>query len=429
MPRHDVVVIGAGLAGLTAACELAQSGARVALIAQGMAATHWMHGGLDVAAPPGARTSREGLRTLAASDGHPYALLADDVEPALASLLHRLASAGLPYRGGLDTPLSAMPTPVGGRRPAAILPVGQAAAASPWGEDERLLVVGFERFKDFWAPYMARNLRLLWRGDGPADVESEVVELPATAALNNLSPVTLGRAFDDPEWSARAVRTLAAIPRRGGSWRVALPAVLGVRRYAEVHAAVEEALGHPVFEVAGMPPSLPGVRLFEALRADVVRRGGRVLIGSPVVRVERDGRNVVAVHTEAASRTQRLAADRFVLATGGLAGGGLRAEPDGQIREVVFGLAVDAPPHDRWFDLEVGPHPLEMAGIRMDADLRPLDGAGEPALDNVSIAGSLLAGMRYLSERCGHGVAIASGWRAARHRAGAARREAMEASA
>ena len=58
-------------------------------------------------------------------------------------------------------------------------------------------------------------------------------------------------------------------------------------------------------------------------------------------------------------------------------------------------------------------HPLERAGIRTDARLRPVDAAGEVVLDNVVVAGSLLAGQRYLAERCGDGVAIASGFRAA----------------
>ena len=55
-------------------------------------------------------------------------------------------------------------------------------------------------------------------------------------------------------------------------------------------------------------------------------------------------------------------------------------------------------------------HPLETAGIRTDADLRPVAprNVREPLAENVRIVGSLLAGQRYLRERCGDGVAIAS---------------------
>ncbi|MGB4975923.1 MAG: FAD-binding protein, partial [Anaerolineae bacterium] len=44
----DLLVIGAGLAGLQAAITAAQAGARVRLIAKGLSATHWAAGTVDV---------------------------------------------------------------------------------------------------------------------------------------------------------------------------------------------------------------------------------------------------------------------------------------------------------------------------------------------------------------------------------------------
>ena len=60
MPSADVVVIGAGLAGLTAAIAAAESGAHVVVLAKGHAATHWGPGGIDVAGIPAASTPRDG---------------------------------------------------------------------------------------------------------------------------------------------------------------------------------------------------------------------------------------------------------------------------------------------------------------------------------------------------------------------------------
>jgi len=59
-------------------------------------------------------------------------------------------------------------------------------------------------------------------------------------------------------------------------------------------------------------------------------------------------------------------------------------------------------------------HPLERAGVRTDADLRPVAPDGTPLYENVRVAGSLLAGQQYIRERCGDGVALTSGRRAAR---------------
>lgn len=417
MPSADVVVIGAGLSGLSAGIALAEAGASVFVAAKGMAATHWTHGALDLAAPSRAETARQGLRWLAAEEGHPYRVLAADVEGSLTALRGWLAAAGLPYEGGLDTPFASLVTPVGGVRPVSVAPAAQAAALHPWGTDERLLLVGFDRFRDAWAPYAARNARgVAWRPTRPAEIRGVTVELPTLARLHNLSSLDLARFFDDPAWRARALNAIRAAVPRTGAWRIGLPAVLGLQAHAEALRDAQRVLGHPVFEVPGLPPSVPGLRLFEALRGRLLAAGARFQFGFPVVDVEREGSRVAAVHTESASRTLRLAADHFVLASGGIAGGGLRGERDGTLRDSVLGLTLPGPGRSEWFvdDFLAAGHPIEAAGFAVDDELRPLTADGTPAAENVHVVGSALGGMRYLVERCGDGVAIASAARAAR---------------
>jgi glycerol-3-phosphate dehydrogenase subunit B len=412
MPTVDVVVIGAGLAGLACAADLAERGARVFLAAKGMASTHWAHGGVDVAAGPHATTTRAAVKALTAVDGHPYAILGSEIEPALEAHRARMTDAGIGLAGSLDLPIVQVPTAIGTLRPCAFLPDAQAPALEPW-RDEGLLIVGFERYRDAWPAYAASNLELARWPAGPAEVRSVSVALDGLDRLQNLNARTLALRFDDEAWRAGAIRAIAAaVPP--GRWRVGLPAVLGVERHRDVLDDARAALGGGVFEIASLPPSIPGQRVFDAMRERILRFGGRIQVGFDVVGVERAERTIVAVHTEAASRTLRLVADRFVLATGGIAGAGIRAEPDGSLHERVFGLAVSAPPRDGWFsDDPLEPHPLEAAGIRTDAALRPLDPAGTVALENVHVVGSGLAGMHYLGERCGDGVALASAQRAA----------------
>ncbi len=409
MPSADVAVIGAGLAGLSCAVELAERGARVFVAAKGMAATHWTHGGIDVAAPAGATTARAGVALLSGRRGHPYAHLAADVEPALDAHFTRLAGAGLSYGGDLDAPLVTVPTAVGTTRRASHLPVGQAPALDAWGDDG-LLVVGFERFRDAWPAFAAGNLaRVAWPG-GPTRVAIAEAVLPGLGDLRNLNALTLAHLFDEAAWRTRALDAIAAVIP-AGRWRIALPATLGLASHAETLALATATLGAPILEIVSVPPSVPGLRLFEALRGRLLAAGGRLHWGFWVTHVERDRDRVRAIHTEGASRTLRVAADAFVLASGGVAGGGLRAAPDGTLTERVFGLQVTAPAHDDWFtDEALAPQPIEAAGIEVDAELRPLlDGPR-----NVHVIGSALAGMRYLDERCGDGVALASGHRVAR---------------
>jgi glycerol-3-phosphate dehydrogenase subunit B len=434
MASADVGVAGAGLAGLTAAIRLAEAGARVHVLAAGHATTHWAPGGIDLAALPDSPTSQDAIDRLAKVPGHPYAVLAAELPTALAWLRGTLAAEGLELVGEPGDTLRAIPTAIGATRLAAILPAGMAGALPAWGPDETLVVCGPSGFRDFWPEAIADALRRpgSWRGQTPpGHIEAVTVELPDLDRRRNLSSLDLARLFDDPDWRRAALEAIAraVAGRAGAPGRVALPAILGLNDHSAALAAAREILPLVPFEVALAPPSVPGLRLFAALRAALRRHGGRLQVGEAVHgTIAADGR-VADLRAPAAAREFVLSAGAFVLATGGIAGGGIVADGPGILREAVLGLPVEGPAGGDWLSDDVfspAGHPLETAGIRTDGHLRPVTpgrsrAAARPLAENVRVAGSLLAGQRYLRERCGDGVALASGTLAARELVGAAR--------
>jgi glycerol-3-phosphate dehydrogenase subunit B len=424
MPSADVAVIGAGLAGLLTAIRLADGGARVVVLAEGNGAIHWAGGPIDIAVAPGATRPVDALRALGRTKKHPYAVLGADVAPALEWFEGLVAAGGLPYVGSLEGPYGALPTGIGGTRPVSIVPTSQAAAVDPWAPGERLVVAGQAGFKDFWPRAVSASLSRpeVWVGlGGPARVDGVAPDWPGLAERRNLNALRIAEAFDDPSWRAEALDlTALAVAATGrGPLRVALPAVLGLRRHPDVLAEAVERLGAPVIELPLVPPGIPGIRLHDVLRNALRARGGRILIGERVARVETTKRMVTAVATAAATRDLVTRVGALVLATGGVAGGGLIGEPDGVIRETILGLPVDGPPIERWLagdPLDPGSLPIAAAGLRTDDALRPINPARPkdgPLFDNVRVVGGLLGGQRVMIERCGDGVALASAWRAA----------------
>jgi glycerol-3-phosphate dehydrogenase subunit B len=418
MARADVVVVGAGLSGMVAAIGLAEAGAGVEVVATGHAATHWASGGLDTGALPMAATPREAVEELSRRPGHPYGFLAAGLESALDWFSRTMHTEGLDYFGDVDSPIRPVATALGALRPAAILPDAQGAALSRWSPEERLVVCGPARFKDFWPQAMAAGLRRpeAWPAFArPARVDVVTFEPPGFRGRRNYNALDLAQAFDDPTWRATALGAIGrAIDREGrGAGRVALPACLGLADHAAALAEARATLPLEPFEVPLVPPSIPGLRLFGALRSALRRAGGRLQVGEAIRRVDVEAGRVVRVATPAAAREHVIQTRALVIATGGIAGGGIVAAMDGTLRETVLGLPVEAVAPGEWLaedPFDPAGHPLESGGVRTDDQLRPTaPGSRSQLSENVRIVGSLLAGQRFLRERCGDGVALASG--------------------
>jgi glycerol-3-phosphate dehydrogenase subunit B len=200
--------------------------------------------------------------------------------------------------------------------------------------------------------------------------------------------------------------------------RVGLPAVLGVSHSSQIHQNLQELLGLPVFEIPGLPASVPGIRLSQALIAGIENLGGRVFDGMQAIDADAESGCLTTIWTEAAARRKPNRALSFILATGGLLGGGLKASFDGTIRELVAGLPVSGPvDRQQWFRaqfLHPDGHPIFRTGLRVNSSLQPLDEQDQPIYDNLMAVGASLAQADALRERSLDGIALATGYWAGR---------------
>jgi glycerol-3-phosphate dehydrogenase subunit B len=413
MSHHDAVVVGTGLAGLTAAVRLAESGARVLVLAKGVGATHHSPCTIDVLgyAPDRVDRPREALgRLVDERPDHPYALVgADGVAAAVEWFRARFADGPLrPYAfaGTVEENLL-LPTAVGALRPSAVVPETMAAGDLRAGGE--VCVVGFRALKDFHALLLADNLARI-RGVRARGRTLDLVP-EARADVNALG---FARAFDDPAFRRRVVAQLAH--RLGADERVALPAVLGISDPHRAWAELQDGLGRPVFEVPTLPPSVPGMRVFATLRERLRRAGGRLILNVVVTGAQRAGHRISALRTRTGLREVDHGADWVVLATGGFASGGLDLDSSWVARETALGLPLRGVPargSERFRSHYFDPHPIGRAGVAVDGDQRPVDPAGQRVFDNVLVAGATLAGAEPWREKSGDGVSLATGYRAA----------------
>jgi glycerol-3-phosphate dehydrogenase subunit B len=383
-----VIVIGAGLAGFSAALTAQALGAQVELFAAGMGRFTLMPGWIETG----------DVIALSADPAHPYHHAAAGLAVGLG-LLERAA--------GLQPFNAEAVSAIGHLRPVAFAAGG---ALYPVSSADRVCVVGVEGWRDSYPHWAADALSA--RG-----ISSEAITVSLPHFEGN---------FDD--WSfdfARYVDTdagradlLAQVrPRLNGATAVAFPAILGFA--PETRRRIANLLGMPVFELPTLPASVPGQRLFRALRAQLLANGGRLTFGPRVHGLElRDGRATgVPLETAAHGRPRIVPADAVILATGGLYGGGLDSDYKGNVWETVLGVPVaNVPPITDWFSeplLAGRPQPIHRAGVRTDALLRPLTADGAPFAENVYAAGHVLAGASPVMEGSAEGIDLATGAQAA----------------
>jgi glycerol-3-phosphate dehydrogenase subunit B len=408
----DVLVIGAGLAGLSAGWQAAAGGQRVRVIAKGWGATHWHAGCIDVLGyhPTDSRQPLESpmdgvAQLMRDNPRHPYGLVgAEGLDRALRAFQALCAEAGYPMHGSLERNWL-LPSAVGAVRPTCLAP--ETMIAGDLRRRDAMLLVGFRPFLDFY-PALAADC-LCAQGFVARDV---TLDLPKPEPRRAANATNLARLFETPDFRAQVAAALK--PHLGDAARVGFPAVLGIADAPAVQRDMQERLGCEVFEIPVLPPSVSGMRLHAILTAAIERAGGRVFEGMEAVGVEIAEGRVSTVWTEAAARRKAQRAARFVLATGGILGNGIVADREGNLREVVLGLPLAAvPAREDWFAAEFlapGGHPIYRAGVEVNTYLQPVDAAEHVLYENLCAAGSTLAHNDTLRERSFEGVALATGY-------------------
>lgn len=409
----DVVVLGAGMAGLVAAVRLAEAGLRVVTVAKGHGSLRLSPATVDILGyrPELVQSPAAELPGFAeAHPGHPYALispalLADSVQ-WLKEHVDTYAYVGDPSTNML------LPTAIGVPRPSAVVP--ETMAGGDLRDIGPVAIAGLGVLKDFHAALAAENLQAAMTAYGRTTQARPVLLSPPTDGQADVGALGLARMFEDAAFRRAVAAELRAAVREDEV--VGLPAVLGMDQARSVWTELQQAVGRPVFEIpTAVPPSVPGLRLARALQDRLRRAGGRFVLGAQATGPElRDGK-LAGVRIRSAARVMPRLCRWVVLATGGLASGGIEVDHSGTAREQALGLPVHAPGPDQagFLPSYLGEHPMETAGLRVDSMLRPVGPDGDPVYPNVYAAGAVIGGGRPWREKSGDGISLSTGYLAA----------------
>ena len=416
-PQTDVIIIGAGLAGLTAAWKVSEAGLKVHVLTKGWGATHWHTGCVDVLGYhpivnqyPVESPINALAQLIEGQSHHPYAICGPStIREAIDAIKNLFIESGYPLRGTLKTNWL-LPSSLGSIRPTCLAP--ETMIAGDLRRKDPMLIVGFEGLLDFYPGIIADNL--VEQGFLAREVMLDLISL---RKRHFTYTSTLSRLFETADFQAEVVEALK--PKIGNANRVGFPAVLGIENPMGVLKFLQDSLDCEIFEIPTLPPSLPGIRMHNILVKAIESAGGSVLEGIEVLDAEFKHNHVNTVRSEAAARYKPHRAKSYILATGGILGGGTVGYLDGSIRETIFDLPISTPiKRLKWFKRDFFDHlghPIFQCGIEVDEEFHPLDRYGGIIYRNLYATGNSLGYCDAIRERSFDGVALATGYAVADH--------------
>jgi glycerol-3-phosphate dehydrogenase subunit B len=425
--KADVVVVGGGAAGLTAAAKTAAKGLKTVVASKGLGATALSTGAVDVLGYRGQLlldSPLQGLKELVEEEPqHPYSLMAGKSFKGLTRLLVEALEAfrnmsrnlNLPYYGSLKTNLL-LPTCFGTFKPTCLAPVTALHGDLKALDGGKMLLIGFKGYRELDVRYASEALALLAKARLNIDLTVEDFELafPSLENRRNLHPIELASMLDRDRVFPQLLRQLKKVKTLGDFDVLGLPPALGFSNPAENLRRVEASLGVKAFELLPPPPSIPGQRLQLMLERAAQTAGAKVCLACEALRFEVKGGLARALKAKFRGRAVSFKAEAYVLATGGFLAGGLIVRGK-KVFEPLLGFQAGglwrAPLLEEAFFAFRG-HPLFRLGLQVNQDLNPLNRRGAVIARNIYCAGGMLANTDYISEKSGLGVALTTGYMA-----------------
>ena len=401
--HFDLIVIGMGLSGLMAAKTAAEMGKRVLIVGKGLGGLPVFSNTIDLLGMlPTTVKMRDGLGLwIEEHPEHPYGKSGlEKIEEALSSFNSFFPP---PYSfQSRNEANSLVPTGAGTLRPTYLIPSTMMKGVSLTGK--KTLIIGFEGHKDFYARRLADSFKC--RGI--------TLSLPGNRRAE-ITAIGLARRMEEPPF--REILCAEIKKQIKDETQIGFPAVLGITDPMGVRKDLEKRTGASIFEIPILPPSIPGMRVFNRFKAKLLEKGATLLSGHSVSKALVRGKRCEGVEVFHAPVTSSYTADQYILATGRFVGGGLKAERE-KIFEPLFGLPVSQPSsRQEWFRkafFSDQPHPVHRAGLFVDSSFRPVDETGEVLLENVRPAGTILADHNWIDEKSREGIEIATGYAAAK---------------
>ena len=363
----DILVIGEGLSGITAAAAACKQGAHVTLAGKG----------------PGTFVLGTACVDMDGLDSHSLGFAgfgATELEEAIGFFVELTAAAGCAFEGGVREH-RLVPTIMGTFAEVSLAP------RSLWKGDPRgvskAVVVGIENVFAFDAGFVAERLSAHSKDKGlSTSYRAAVVKLPEIHGHPWLTPLEIASEIDRNLFYRRSL-TAALKPLAQDADLLIVPGILGLNFGDDDIRWFEDDIGCAICELPTLPPSVPGLRLLRRLESRLTAVGAEICTGFSVQKLCIDGDCCTGAVLDTPGKPRTVQADCVILASGKFS----HLLEDSTAKDAASALT-----------------------SRVNERLQPVNSNGMALAQNIFECGSVLG---RFEPRHGNAIAILSGYQAA----------------
>jgi glycerol-3-phosphate dehydrogenase subunit B len=411
--QADLAVIGNGFCGMAAALFAANRGLRTIRVG-GVSEIAFASGLIDLMGvhPVGEGTlwdnPWDAIDALKQDlPGHPFARMQKkSIHSALDEFITGLKSAGVVYERHLEQNVQAI-TPIGTVKTTYAVPKSMWNGVVAMKKKSPCLIVGISGLLGFSSRQIVETLKSAW-----PDLHHTTISFPDLDRTSEIYTEPIARSLNLPLTRARLAAGLRPYVREVND--IGFPAIFGIQNTDYIISDMQDRLGCHIFEIPTMPPSIPGLRIKEAMDTYLREIGVRALLPEKILNARHQNKAFV-LKTGGPNFEHTMRAKAVILASGRFLGGGLIAERK-QVREAIFNLPVYQPQSRKeWHRrncFDPRGHAINRSGLEIDDQFRPLSGNGRRAYENLFAAGSILAHQDWMRMKCGAGLGIATAYAA-----------------
>ncbi len=430
--KTDIVVIGAGLAGVSAAIEAASQGKQVLVINQAPGSSALSSGAWDLADLPYRVTQTPVAEFNSIEHNIEEILRRSHCHPYL-TMVHRLGHGAFIdfLRQSVEQFRQALPlrmvgnlqqnrlhiTSYGSLKPTAVVQASMMEGDVSSFNQAKVLIVGLKGFAPFRSRFI-REAMLEFQASQLLPYLQFVgnidLELSGLENQNSLSAFEIASALDQEEKFVHFAQQLLSYIQGKVYTHVLLPPVMGLVNSELIIRGIQKITGLKAAETLATTPSVPGYRLNLALK-QALKNKNITQIQGKIIRVKVRGRALYQIEVRSEEESQIIEAKSYVFAGGKFIGKGIKYSEN--FTDSLFQIPLfdgkDWVKEKSLINFTHSPsseaQSLFKIGFQTNDALQPLNLNHEIAFDNLFTAGSALAGYDYVHERSGAGVAISTG--------------------